>query len=628
MPASGRNRRLLTQWLWAVLDAALWPVSALAGLWLRFDFTLPPSLLWPTLWAAALAGMGQVAFGLWLGPYAVSHWRGSYEEALELARVTLITTVVALGVVLTLTPPNVPRTIPVLAGPLVLTLSFGCRFAVRAWRYRSRTPEPHVRRALVLGAGDSARHLLRSLRAHDAGLVPVGLLDDDPRKSRFRLEGLRVLGCRDDLARVAAATTATTLVVAIPHASADLLREVNEAALRVGMEVLVMPPVESLLGPATHVTELRRVSPADLLGRRPVALDLRSIADTLRGKRVLVTGAGGSIGSELARQIAAFRPEMLCLLDRDESGLHATQLSIGGAALLDSEDTALADIRDTAALDQVFATIKPEIVFHAAALKHLPLLETHPLEAWKTNVLGTANVLEAAAAHQVAVFVNISTDKAADPISILGQSKRITERLTAGFGDTHPGKYISVRFGNVLGSRGSVLHSFSAQIARGGPITLTHPDVERYFMLIPEACQLVLQATALGQDGDVLVLDMGEPKRIADVAKLMIEMSGRQDIDIVVTGLRHGEKLTEELFGADEVGSPTDHPLVTRVAAPPVDITVVRTAIPLTHIEAAELLSSHGTGSVTPQPGDAGAPTSTEQCAPAPSLQSAAHTVA
>ena len=264
------------------------------------------------------------------------------------------------------------------------------------------------------------------------------------------------------------------------------------------------------------------------------------------------------------------------MLDRDESGLHATQISLTGKGLLDGDDTVLADIRDLARMHEVMQDARPEVVFHAAALKHLPLLESYPEEAFKTNVLGTLNVLEAARDAQVEVFVNISTDKAANPTSVLGYSKRLTERLTADMAGAGQGRFVSVRFGNVLGSRGSVITAFTQQIERGGPVTVTHPDVERYFMLIPEACQLVLQAAAIGTDGKVMVLNMGEPVKIVEVANTLIALSGRRDVDIIFTGLRPGEKLSEELFTPGEDIKSSDHPLVTHVDVPRIAPGMVR----------------------------------------------------
>jgi FlaA1/EpsC-like NDP-sugar epimerase len=403
------------------------------------------------------------------------------------------------------------------------------------------------------------------------GFVPVAMLDDDPHKSRLRVEGVRVRGTREALSAVAAASRADTLVVAVPSAEASLIRNLRDRALAAGLDVLVLPPISEILGGRPTTTDLRDVDLGDLLGRRPVTLDTQAISRQIAGHTVLVTGAGGSIGSELCRQIARFGPRKLYLLDRDESGLQATQLSLTGSGLLDTDEVILADIRDLDSMQEAFRRTHPDVVFHAAALKHLPLLEAYPLEAWKSNVVGTLNVLTAAAQAGVGTFVNISTDKAADPVCILGSSKRVAERLTAGFARREAGRYVSVRFGNVLGSRGSVVQAFTAQIDRGGPVTVTHPDVERYFMLIPEACQLVLEAAVIGQDGEVLVLDMGERVKIDDVAATLIRMSGRADIDVVYTGLRPGEKLAEDLFSAEEAGRATTHPLVSRVAVPELD---------------------------------------------------------
>jgi FlaA1/EpsC-like NDP-sugar epimerase len=337
------------------------------------------------------------------------------------------------------------------------------------------------------------------------------------------------------------------------------------------LKVKVLPPIQEWMRRTDPGTaDLRDLNLEDLLGRRAVELDQDAISDHLSGKVVLVTGAGGSIGSELCRQIARFNPARLVMLDRDESGLHAVQLSMTGRGLLEGEDLLLADIRDEARLRNAFAEIRPDVVFHAAALKHLSLLERYPQEAWQTNVLGTRNVLQAAAAAGVGTFVNISTDKAASPTSVLGCSKRTAERLTAHYAETQPGRYVSVRFGNVLGSRGSVIPAFTEQIRRGGPVTVTHPDVERYFMLIPEASQLVLQAGAIGRDGQVMVLDMGTPVRIVDVARELISLSGR-DVDIQYTGLRPGEKLTEVLFTGGEDQRQSGHPLMTAVDVPALD---------------------------------------------------------
>lgn len=564
---------------WFPVDAALWYSAVIAAVWARYDFQPQiPQLHQAIVFATGAAG-AQLVLGLASGLYIGRFRGGSFEEAQAIAMDTVV-----VGLALTVwavlaSPAIVPRSTPFVASLVALTTRLAARSVLRAYTSHRRAQRPDGERVIVLGAGDAGSQLVRQMRA-DRGspFVPVALLDDDPAKRQLRVEGVRVRGSRRDLVSVAARYQASTLVVALPQANAEFLREVTTAADGAGIHTLVLPPLERIVRGRVAPTDLREVDVEDLLGRHPVRLDLRSITEELGGKRVLVTGAGGSIGSELCRQIHRFGPSELIMLDRDESALHAVQLSITGRAMLDGTDTVLLDIRDRPAIDQLLADCAPQVVFHAAALKHLPLLERHPLEAWKSNVIGTANVLEAAAQSGVETFVNISTDKAADPSSVLGMSKRVAERLTADVATRAPGRFVSVRFGNVLGSRGSVLTTFEQQVAAGGPVTVTHPDVTRYFMTISEACQLVLQAAAIGESGEALVLDMGEPVRIADVAQTLIDRSAADDIHIVYTGLRSGEKLDEQLFGADE---PQDcrprHPLVSHVRVPPLPVVLLPT---------------------------------------------------
>ena len=370
------------------------------------------------------------------------------------------------------------------------------------------------------------------------------------------------------MAEVAASTGATVLVIAIARASGTAIRDLTAQAESCGLIPKVVPSVSELLSGSARIEGVRDPRISDLLGRRPVQTDVAAVAGHFAGKRILVTGAGGSIGSELCRQLHRFGPAELIMLDRDESALHEIQLTLHGRALLDSDETVLADIRDPHRVREVFEQFRPQIVFHAAALKHLPLLERYPAEAVKSNILGTRNVLEAAAACGVESFVNISTDKAADPVSVLGYSKRIAERLTAHMAGQAGGSYLSVRFGNVLGSRGSVLTALSAQVAAGGPVTVTHPEVTRYFMTADEAVQLVLQAAVIGSSGEVLVLDMGEPVRIADIAR-RLAAGAPHPVDIVFTGLRPGEKLVEDLLGQGEVDNRPHHPLIRHAQVTP-----------------------------------------------------------
>jgi FlaA1/EpsC-like NDP-sugar epimerase len=559
----------LHQWVWAATDCALWFVAIFSATWLRYDYNPVPAIHTGTLFVAVVAVALHLGVGALIGPYAVGHSRGSFEEAADIAR-TVVATTVILGLwTLVIGPVYVPRSVPALSGFIALSMMFALRFLVRSIRARTAVRRPDQKRVIVFGVGEAGRQLVRRMvHSTDTGFVPVALLDDDRAKRRVIVEGVRVRGGREDIRAVAQATEAEALVIALPTADSPLVRDITRRATEAGLEVLILPPLADIMSGRSSVHDLRDVNLEDLLGRRPITLDPTAIADHLSGKTVLVTGAGGSIGSELARQIAAFRPARLYLLDRDESGVQATQLSLVGHGLLDDDSVVLADIRDLATLREVFARTKPDIVYHAAALKHLPLLESYPLEAWKTNVIGTLNVLRAATEVGVGTFVNISTDKAADPTSVLGCSKRVAERLTASFARAERGRYVSVRFGNVLGSRGSVIHLFTAQIERGGPVTITHPDIERFFMLIPEACQLVLEAGAIGQDGETMVLDMGEQVKIVDVARTLIDLSGRRDVEIVYTGLRPGEKLSEELFSEGEEAATTANPLITSVRVP------------------------------------------------------------
>ncbi len=572
------------RWVRPVMDAGVWFVAIFIAHWLRYNFDNQVLFISTTLAVAVVAALVHTLIGLLIGPYRIGHQLGSFDEAIDLGRAVVLTAAALTLWAALFHEFVIPRTVPTIAGLIAVSGMLAWRFLVRMLRNQRAVARPQDRRVIVFGAGEAGRRLLRSMmRDPESGFTPVALLDDDPTKRRMHIDGVRVRGTREDITRVAEQFGATALVVALPQANGPLIRELTDRAA--GLDVLVLPPMGDLIGNQATSRDLHSVNVEDLLGRRPVSLDMAALSEQITGKNILVTGAGGSIGSELCRQIARFSPARLFLLDRDESGLLDTQMSLTGQGLLQGEEVVLADIRDADAMGEVFARTRPDVVFHAAALKHLPLLETFPLEAWKTNVVGTLNVLSAAARNGVGTFVNISTDKAADATCVLGYSKRIAERLTADYAALQPGRYVSVRFGNVLGSRGSVLHTFTAQIERGGPITVTHPDVERFFMLIPEACQLVLEASAVGRDGEVMVLDMGEPVKIADVAKTLIRISGRRDIDIKYTGLRPGEKLSEDLFSENEGRRPSANPLIQRVTVPGLDGDAVRPLTLASHEE-------------------------------------------
>jgi FlaA1/EpsC-like NDP-sugar epimerase len=552
------------------VDSSLWVISIPLAVWLRYDYRLARvdgDVLPPIVLAVVLQGL----FGLGTGLYR-RRWRyGSFDEV-RIVALTAASVGAVLMVGLWQWNP-IPRSVPMLATGLAL---LGQITARSMWRLRNesrRRPNgEHLQRLVVVGAGEGGDQVLRTLRgSSDSSYLPVALLDDDPHKRNLRLSGVRVEGRVDDLEVVATKYHADAVLIAVPSADSSFIRRVSDLAAALNLRVLVLPPVDQLLG-GVGESDIRPVNELDLLGRHPADIDPEAVSHYISGRRVLVTGAGGSIGSELCRQLSRFEPAKLFMLDRDESGLHATQLSIEGRAMLDSDRLILADIRDADRVDEVFAQCKPEVVFHAAALKHLPLLETYPDEGWKTNVCGTLNLLNAARAHGTTRFVNVSTDKAASPTSVLGWTKRITERLTAYASEQGPTECVSVRFGNVLGSNGSVLRAFEAQAEHGLPITVTHPDITRYFMTITEASRLVIYAGAIGDPGEVLILDMGEPVKILDVAQRFAAQHN-PPLQIVFTGLRPSEKLHEDLISPDESGERRVHKLITHVTAPALEPT-------------------------------------------------------
>lgn len=554
----------------------LWAASALRLETLSFSFGLSlDGTGTPVLGLLVLTAIAVTVYTLLARAVRLHQGRhlvGSFDEMAPLAGVVLATAFVITAANALWPAQLLPRTATVIAAPLVILAVAAARYLVRLAELRAlrtrRETEPS--RALIVGAGDVGRALADSMmRDPSSTWEPVGFLDDDPRKRHLRHGGVSVAGATDQLRPALERTGADVLVIATTHISADTIGILTAAATELELPVRIVPPLGEMID-GVHHADLREIQPADLLGRRPVTTDLSTISEMLHGKTVLVTGAGGSIGSELCRQIADFDPAELVMLDRDESALHALLLSMSGTADLGDDNMELADIRDAERLDAVFGRHKPDVVFHAAALKHVNMLEKSPDEAFKTNVLGTHNVLEAAHRHGVEHFVNISTDKAADPHNVLGYSKRIAEGLTAHKGRTAGhGTWLSVRFGNVLATRGSVIHTFIAQIERGGPVTVTDPDVTRYFMTVSEAVQLVLQAAVVGESGKALVLDMGEPVPIVQLAQQLIDAS-RKDVEIVFSGLRPGEKLHEDLFAPGEDSVVTSHSLIRGVPVVPV----------------------------------------------------------
>ena len=557
----------------AAWDMGSWALATTFMVAERYNFHILTSAERTVIYQYAVVAMLlQLVIGFITKLYRGRHTVGSFDEAVNIAAVTIIIGAGLLGYFYFFAPPGYPRGVTLLVPFGAVVLMTAARFVVRTiFSSINSSTRDKADNVVVYGAGNAGQQLSRLLAYDpDAPYRIVGFVDDDRDKRHLRINGAPVLGTGEDLVRVAERRGAQTVVVAIPTAKRDLMRRVSEATEREGIKVLVMPNTRELINGQVQLNQLHQLDVADLLGRSQIKTDLSEIAGYLSGRVVLVTGAGGSIGSEIARQVHKFGPKELVMLDRDESLLHGVQLSIYKQGLLDTPNMVLCDIRDEAALDKVFAQHRPDVVFHAAALKHLPMLEQYPLEGWKTNVEGSLSLLRMAEKYEVARYVNVSTDKAADATSVLGKTKRIAEELTAFYAQKTGRNYLSVRFGNVLGSRGSMLHTFTSQIEQGGPITVTHPDITRYFMTIPEACELVIQAGAIGEPGDVLVLDMGEPVKILDVAKGLIARSGK-DIKIVFTGLRPNEKMHEVLFSGDEASTPTSHPMIEQVQVPALD---------------------------------------------------------
>lgn len=504
------------------------------------------------------------------------YWRyASIEELLSLSgavslSVIFVGAAALLGDYLISDRILVPRSIPFIFALLALMFTALPRLAVRLMsphdrKVRARRQKPEqATPVLVMGAGSAGAMMVRELSNNpQLDMKVVGFIDDDPLKRDVRIHSIRVLGDRDDIPHIVRTYKVQQVIIAMPTASGKAIREIMAICERSGVEAKIIPGIYELIGGNVSVNQLRDIQIEDLLRRQPVRTNVKAVGELIRGKRVLVTGGGGSIGSELCRQVLRFKPSQLVIVGHGENSLFTIRNELRQQLPPDVQvETAIADIRFAERLLLIFNKYQPEIVFHAAAHKHVPLMEENPSEAITNNVLGVRNLLNAAQAVGVEHFVMISTDKAVNPTSIMGASKRVAELLVHQAAKKSGKAYLAVRFGNVLGSRGSVVLTFKQQIANGGPVTVTHPDMQRYFMTIPEAVQLVLQAATLGRGGEVFTLNMGEPVKIVDLARDMIELSGLEvgrDIDITFSGLRPGEKLYEELFIPGETYDRTFH---------------------------------------------------------------------
>jgi FlaA1/EpsC-like NDP-sugar epimerase len=566
-----------------VVDGGLVAAAWYLSFWLRFDNGIPvfyESLLEQSIYIVVPITLAVfVLFGFY------SHmWRYvSIRDMWAIVRGVTAAAIVAELAVYFIDPVNglrVPRSVVVLDWLILLLLVAGARLLARTILERPgpRRIVARGREALVVGAGDAGQLIIREMqRQPRLGYTPIGVVDDDPGKKNLRLHGVRVLGSTQDLPQLLADSRPDEVIIAIPSAAGETRQRIVTVCRDAGVPVKTLPSVNELIaGDLNLARQLREVQVEDVLGREPVQLDVAAIASHLAGQTVLVTGAGGSIGSELCRQIARVGPDRILLVEHAESALVDIERELAYERGFRAVVPVLVDVKNRTKMRRIFERYRPTVVFHAAAYKHVPLMEANPLESVRNNLVSTQVAADVSAEFGVGTFVLVSTDKAVNPKNVLGQTKIACEWLVnaASQREENETRFLAVRFGNVLASSGSVIPLFRRQIARGGPVTVTHAEMTRYFMTIPEAVQLIIQAGAIGESGDVFVLDMGEPVRILDLAQNMIRLSGKEpgrDIAIEFIGVRPGEKLHEELWADGETAVATSHPKIFRCSAGPID---------------------------------------------------------
>ncbi|KLU59324.1 UDP-N-acetyl-alpha-D-glucosamine C6 dehydratase [Peptococcaceae bacterium CEB3] len=556
-----RKRTLLLM----LIDAVLVNLAAFLSFYIRFEGTIPGEYyltLYHTAWAATLISLAVFyVFGLYnrLWQYA------STGELLSILFAVTVSTLATVTAVFFLAPMRLPHSVAALLWFTTVLLVGGSRFT---WRIvLDNIASPHVpgsqKQVLIVGAGDAGVLTARELKNHNFREGrPVGFVDDDRAKQRLHLMGMPILGMRKDIPKVVKNHSIDEVIIAMPSASGDAVRDIVQICEKTGVGLKIMPGVYDMLSDRVNTAAIRQVQVEDLLGREPVSVDLEEVSGYLSGETILVTGGGGSIGSEICRQVAKFSPGRLVIAGHGENTIFDIEQELRSEYPQLELTTEIFDVKDREKVGIVFQKYRPGVVYHAAAHKHVPLMEKNPEEALKNNIVGTNNLVEAADAVGVKTFVMISTDKAVNPTSVMGTTKRVGEMIIQSM-DKHSGtKFVAVRFGNVLGSRGSVIPTFKRQIAKGGPVTVTHPEMVRFFMIIPEAAQLVIQAGAMARGGEIFILDMGKPVKILDLARDLIRLSGFEpdvDIPIKFTGMRPGEKLYEELLTAEEGTSATKH---------------------------------------------------------------------
>jgi FlaA1/EpsC-like NDP-sugar epimerase len=567
----------------AAVDAVLVGIAWYLAFALRFDFAIPrryEDLFTETVLLVVLIKVAVLtAFGLY------NHWWryvsiGDMWSAVRAVAVGSLVAFVAIFLIEPVEGVRLPRSVFLIDALLLLALITGARLLARTFIERPgrRGLIARGKEALIVGAGDAGQVIIKEMLKNRAlGYTPIGLVDDDTRKSNLRLHGVRVLGTTTDLPHLLSDNKPDEVIIAIPSAAGETRQQIVNACRDAGVPVKTLPAVHELItGDLYLARQLREVQVEDVLGREAVELDVASIASYLTGETVLVTGAGGSIGAELCRQVAAVGAERIVLVDHGENALVEIARELEHERHFAAAVPVLADVKQRVKMQQIFERYQPSVVFHAAAYKHVPLMEQNALEAVRNNIVATSVVADVASEARVKRFVLVSTDKAVNPKNVLGQTKAVCEWIVqaAAARERNGTHFISVRFGNVLGSSGSVIPLFRRQIARGGPVTVTHPDMTRFFMTIPEAVQLVVQAGAIGESGDIYVLDMGTPVKIVDLAHNMIRLSGKEpglDVEVEFIGARPGEKMHEELWGEGEQAVPTPHPKILRSACRSVD---------------------------------------------------------
>lgn len=556
-----RKRTLLLM----LVDAMLVNLAAFGSFYIRFEGDISAqdlSIYYHTAWAATLLYLAVFyVFGLYkrLWQYA------STGELLSIVFTVTVGTGGTVALVYVLAPQRVPHSVAALLWFTTVFLIGGSRFIWRILQENVFTP--HVpgsqKQVLIVGAGDAGVMAARELKNRNFREGrPVGFIDDAAKKQKLQLMGIPVLGTRRDIPRIVKGHNIDEVIIAMPSASGEAVREIVRICEKTGVDLKIMPGVINVLSGQVDAHPIREIQVEDLLGREPVELDLEQVAGYLTGETVLVTGGGGSIGSEICRQVTKFNPGKLIVAGHGENSVFDIEQEMRSNYPGLDVVTEILDIKDRDKVQLVFQKHRPGVVFHAAAHKHVPLMERNPEEALKNNIVGSKNLAEAADAVKVKTFVLISTDKAVNPTSVMGTTKRVAEMIIQSMDKHSDTRFVAVRFGNVLGSRGSVIPTFKKQIAKGGPVTVTHPEMVRYFMTIPEAAQLVIQAGAMAEGGEIFILDMGKPVKILDLARDLIRLSGFEpeaDIPIKFTGIRPGEKLYEELLTSEEGTTATKH---------------------------------------------------------------------